>query len=478
MTEIRFGTDGWRAVIAREFTFRNFGYVVQTLANLLVQERLPGQPVGNRRVLVAYDARAMARDFAEEAVGVLESNGLSTALTARPTPTPALAHAIVDQGAVCGLVLTASHNPAKYMGIKFIPWYAGPAVTEITKAIEIELEAVVARGEVKRSDSIHPDVLDPRPAYFAAIRRLVNLDAIRDAGLRICVDPMHGVTGGYIDTLLRAAGCDVRAIRADANPSFGGGVPEPAEERLAVLADEVTTNFLDLGLANDGDGDRFGIIDSTGAYVNACDYMGILADYHLKEKRPADSSAPIRMARTVATSHLMDAVCERSGAAVTETPVGFKWLGEELRTGAYLAGEESGGMSRSDHIPEKDGVFACLLAAEIVAVRGEPLSRVAARLHKECGPYLWFRQNLHLTPDGARKVMEGIRVAGEAGRIADRAIVRIDDRDGVKMHLEDGSWLLGRPSGTEPVVRIYAEGRSEKAQADLRKAVNRLVSEL
>ncbi len=311
MSEIHFGTDGWRAIIAREFTFRNFGIVVQAIANLLAEERLPGQPAGRRTVLVGYDARAMAREFALEAVAICEANGLATALPTRPIPTPALAHAILDQEAVCGLMLTASHNPPSYMGIKFIPWYAGPAQTDLTKLIEAEVAKVEASLDVRRSESPRPAVLDPRRAYFAALRKLIDLDAIRDAGLRICCDPMHGVTAGYIDTLLTAAGCDVSVIRPDPNPTFGGGEPDPREDRLGPLVEQVVSTSLDLGLANDGDGDRFGIVDSTGAFISTCDYLALIAAYHLTERRPAGA---IRMVRTVATSHLMDAVCDFPGA--------------------------------------------------------------------------------------------------------------------------------------------------------------------
>lgn len=472
MSEISFGTDGWRAIIAREFTFRNFGIVVQAIANLLAEERLPGQPAGARKVLIGYDARAMAREFAEEAVAICEGNGLTTSLPLRPIPTPALAHAIVNQEAVCGLMLTASHNPPAYMGIKFIPWYAGPALTDITKMIEAEVAKVEAAPAIRRAEKPSPDVLDPRRAYFATMRRLIDFDAIREAGLRICCDPMHGVTAGYIDTLLRAAGCDAQIIRADPNPTFGGGEPDPRADRLGPLIERVVGGALDLGLANDGDGDRFGIVDATGGFISTCDYLALLAEYHLTARRP---DGDVRMVRTVATSHLIDAVCERHGATVTETPVGFKFIGEELRAGAYLGGEESGGMSRSDHIPEKDGIFACLLAAEIVAKCGGPASRLVRDLKAQHGDYLWFRENLHLTRESQQRVMEQLRALTASDVLAGRQVARIDTRDGVKVHLEDGSWLLGRPSGTEPIVRVYAEGRSPEAREALGRAADELV---
>jgi len=472
---IKFGTDGWRAVIAREFTFDNFAVVVQAVANLLRSGRLPGQPQDRHEILIGYDARAMAREFALEGVAILEGNRIPTALVSRPTPTPAVVHAIVDREALGALVLTASHNAPSYLGVKFVPWYASPANTDITTEIEAEVAKVYVDRDIKHAAFTSAAYLDPRPAYLAAIRRCIDLDAVRDAGLRICVDPMHGTTMGYIDTLLKSAGCDVQMIRGDSNPTFGGALPDPKEERLGPLSERVMGESLDLGLANDGDGDRFGIIDQGGRYMTACEFVSLAVDYHVMERRPP--TGPIRFARTLPTTHLVDAIALKHGAAVVETPVGFKYIGEAMRNGALLGGEESGGLARSDHLPEKDGVFACLLAAEMVAKRGMPLWLQLDQLIEEHGDYQWFNRNLHIRPETRDAVMARLQALTSATTLARRKVTGVDTRDGVKVLLEDGSWLLGRPSGTEPIIRMYAEARSEDARIELERAMTALVGE-
>ncbi len=473
MSVIKFGTDGWRALSAREFTFGNFAVVVQAIANLLVREELPEQPPDRKEVLIGYDARALAADFAAEAASILAGNGIPTAMTRRPTPTPAIAHAIADRLALGAFMLTASHNPPEYMGVKFIPWYAGPALSDITSKIEAEVARVYETQDIRRDDSAVPDSLDPRRAYFDALRYLIDFDAIREAGLRIAVDPMYGTTMGYLDTVLKAAGCDVRSIHDTPSPTFGGGLPEPSEERLGPLMDLVRTDYLDVGLANDGDGDRFGIVDFEGRYVDACDFISLVTDYHLRDARVAPGT---RVVRTVATTHLIDAIAQRYGAETIETPVGFKWVGEELRKGALLGGEESGGLSRGDHIPEKDGIFACLLAAEMVAKRGAPLTHQLQRLHGEFPEHRWFRRNLHVDPERREAVMKRFRSLGERDQVAGQKVAKVDTRDGVKVWLADGSWLLGRPSGTEPIVRVYAEARSEACQEALESLMLEIIA--
>lgn len=469
MSPIRFGTDGWRAVVGREFTFENLAVVVQAVANLLKNRLLPGQPPNRSEILIAYDARALAADFAREAAAVLAGNGISCAMTQRPTPTPAMAHAIVEREALGGFALTASHNPPEYLGVKFVPWYAAPALQDITEPIEAEVEKVYVDRSIRRAQP-QPAVLDPRRAYLGSLRRLVDLDAVRDAGLRICVDPMHGTTGGYLDTVLIGAGVDVRAIRVNPDPTFGGGLPDPQQpERLTTLTEAVQRDHLDLGLATDCDGDRFGIVDLGGQFIGACEFISLVTDHTLRrhhgETRP-------RIVRTMSTTHLVDSVCERHGAELIETPIGFKYVGAELRKGALLGGEESGGLSRSDHLPEKDGVFACLLAAEMVAERGLPLAAQLDELRAEHGPFLWFRRNLHFDPERLQSVLEQFGAWAAADTVAGRRVVRTDTRDGTKVVLEDGSWLHARPSGTEPIVRVYGEGRSRDAYAELERVIS------
>lgn len=370
-------------------------------------------------------------------------------------------------------MLTASHNPPEYLGVKFIPWYAGPALADITSTIEAEVARVYETREIKRDDSAVPEFLDPRRAYFDALRYLIDFEAIRQAGLRIAVDPMYGTTMGYLDTVLIAANCDVRTIHGTPSPTFGGGLPEPSQDRLAPLMDLVRADYLDVGLANDGDGDRFGIVDFGGNYVSACDFISLVTDYHLRDVRVAPGT---KVVRSIATTHLIDAIAQRYGAEVVETPVGFKWIGEELRKGALLGGEESGGLSRGDHIPEKDGIFACLLAAEMIAKSGMPLVHQLRALRAQYPEHLWLSRNLHVDPARREEVMERFRRLGERDLVAGEKVTRVDTRDGVKVWLADGSWLLGRPSGTEPIVRVYAEARSMDRQDELERLMSELVA--
>ncbi|MBD3174469.1 MAG: phosphoglucomutase/phosphomannomutase family protein [Armatimonadia bacterium] len=473
MSVIKFGTDGWRALSAKEFTFENFAVVVQAISNLLARGDLPDQPSDRKEVLIGYDARALARDFAEEAASILAGNGIPAAMVMRPTPTPVVAHAIADRLALGAFMLTASHNPPEYMGVKFIPWYAGPALADITTKIEAEVAVVYESKDIKRDDSVQPEALDPRRAYFDALKYLIDFEAIRDSGLRLAVDPMFGTTMGYLDTALKAAGCDVRTIHATPSPGFGGGLPDPSEDRLGPLMDLVKTEFLDVGLANDGDGDRFGIVDFGGKFIPAGDFISLVTDYHLRDGKVAPGT---KVVRTVATTHLIDAVAERYGAQVVETPVGFKWVGDEIRKGALLGGEESGGMTRGDHIPEKDGIFACLLAAEMVAKTGVPLTRQLEMLRSRHAEHRWFRRNLHISPEQRETVMDRFEALGERDQVAGEKVAKVDTRDGVKVWLEDGSWLLGRPSGTEPIVRVYAEARSAERQEALEGLLVELVA--
>ncbi|HYS78996.1 MAG TPA: phosphoglucomutase/phosphomannomutase family protein, partial [Candidatus Dormibacteraeota bacterium] len=359
---IRFGTSGWRAVIAEEFTFAGVRRVAAAIAGHLVRT---GE--ARKGVCVGYDTRFLSDRFAREAAAVLAGRGVPVALSPAPVPTPAVAFAIVSGRRAAGINITASHNPPEYNGLKFSTADGAPALPQVTAAIEALIgEDTVAppAGDSGTAAGVRPH--DMRSGYFRQIARLVRLQAIRKAKLRVGCDPRYGASIGYLDGLLRKAARSVEAINDRPHPLFGGTGPDCGETQLQPLCRLVRARRLHLGLATDGDGDRFGIVDRGGVFIPPNLFLPVLADYLLTCRRVRGG-----IGRSIATTHLLDAVCSFHGRPVFETPVGFKFLGEHLTSGrAFLVCEESAGLSLHGHVPEKDGILAALLAAEMVAVRG------------------------------------------------------------------------------------------------------------
>jgi len=454
---IRFGTSGWRGVIADEFTFANVRRVAAAIARHLAQ-------TGGRRrgVFVGYDTRFLSDRFAREAAAVLAGHGIPVVLSPAPVPTPVVALAVASGRRAGGVNFTASHNPPEYNGLKFSTAGGAPAPPEVTRVIEtLANDSGATATPAGRADAApEPKTLDMHPAYFRQIARLVRFRAIRKAGLRIGCDPRYGASIGYLDVLLRKVARLVETIHDRPDPLFGGSGPDCGETQLEPLARLVRTRRLHLGLATDGDGDRFGIVDRRGVFVPANLFLAVVADYLLTHRRVTGG-----VARSVATTHLLDAVCAFHGRPVYETPVGFKYLGEHLTSGrAFLACEESAGLSLSGHVPEKDGILAVLLAAETVAVTGRSIHEQARDLFRKVGALYSRRIDYHV--DAAARERLTRRLEDVPSSIAGRRVTRLDTTDGRKMIFADGSWILLRPSGTEPVVRCYAEARS---RADLEK---------
>jgi alpha-D-glucose phosphate-specific phosphoglucomutase len=462
---IRFGTDGWRAVIAREFTFANVAAVAQGIADT-IRER--GTAEGG--VIVGYDSRFLSEQFAAEVAAVMAGNGIRSWVSDRDTPTPVLAHAVLTHQAAGAVILTASHNPAIYHGIKFVPEYASPAFPDVTDRIEAHTAEALARPEqVKRDDSGRlVESFDPQSAYFAKLAEVVDLDAIRSARLKVKVDCLHGAARGYLDRVLQQAGCDVEAFRVDRNPLFGGGMPDPSAERLKPLAERVVADGAHLGLAADGDGDRFGIIDASGRFLTPNQVIPLVL-WHVQRTRFPTGT----VARTVATTHMLDALADRLGLGVQETPVGFKYLGRALReTDAIVAGEESGGLGVRGHVPEKDGILAGLLVTEMVAKTGQSPLQSLERLEQEVGVFISKRLDLHVVDTGA--LMERV-TAAPPSRLAGVEVADTVTLDGLKLIASDGRWMLLRPSGTEPLVRVYLEAHTPEDLAAMEVEALRLV---
>lgn len=457
---IRFGTSGWRAIIADQFTFKNVELVTDAVCGSLKSN---GYPQGSKLV-IGNDTRFMGERFVEVAAAVASKHGFQILRCKAPVPTPAMSHAIRSNQAAGGINFTASHNPPEYQGIKFSTADGAPALPEVTQRIE----ALIAEGP-KPGESTEGKIVefDPRPAYLEDLQSKVRFDAIANAKGTYAYDPLWGTGRGYLDKILRDHGLGVETLHDWRDVTFGGRAPEPGEAQLAELKDRVLTNKLTLGLATDGDGDRFGIIDSNGEMITPNQLIALLTDY-LAENR----GWTLGVARSVATSHFVDRVAKDRGLKLFETPVGFKYIGELINNDEIiLGGEESAGLSIRGHYPEKDGILACLLAAEAVAVRGKSLTEQLNELYGRVGRLESGRIGVKLTDEIAAKLSE--KLALEPGEIGGKAVTSINRIDGVKFIFADGSWMLMRPSGTEPMVRIYAESENRSDLESLLENGNR-----
>lgn len=458
-TAPRFGTSGWRAVIGEEFTVANVRLVSRAIAAYVRETSQQAAP----EILVGYDTRFLSERFARTAADALANGGFRALLSETAAPTPAVAFHVVSRGLAGALTITASHNPPEYNGVKFTPAWGGPALPETTRAIEAHIDAL-SREEIadapvggdRRGDreAPPPTLVNLRSDYLRGVARLVDLDAIRQRKLAVVIDPLYGASRGYLDELLRRAGARVSVIHDVRDPYFGGRRPDPDEVGLRDLATAVSGGDANLGLATDGDADRFGVLDADGSFVAPNLVLGLLLDY-LAGTRGWQGG----VARSVATTHLVDAVAAAHGLTVHETPVGFKYIGARLADGsAVFGGEESAGLSIAGHIPDKDGVLACLLVAEMVARTGKTLREQVKALFRRVGEYHSRRLDIPVT-DAVRTRL-GAVLADPPLTFAGVAVREVNRLDGCKLLLADGGWLLLRPSGTEPLLRCYAEAAS------------------
>ena len=466
--DIRFGTSGWRGIIADEFTVANLRLVAQGIATCLRQtesERL------KRGVIVGWDTRFMGERFAEVAALVLAGNDINVLFCPGPTATPVLSHAVVKGGLAGALNITASHNPFEWSGIKFTPSWGGPALPETTTLIE---QATASAKEAKWMSRRKAEAArlwhraEPAGPYLEDLTRLVRADVLRAAPRGVAVDLFHGTGRGLLDAALAQAGWRVEVLHAEPDAYFGRVRPDPSGEAIASLAAVVKGGEFSLGLATDPDADRFGVVDEDGMVFYPNEILALLLDY-LAESRGWRGGA---ICRSVATTHLLDRVARHHGLSVLETPVGFKYVGELLAAGKIVfGGEESGGLTIEGWLPEKDGVAACLLVAEMVAGRGQSLKELLAGLFAKVGAIYNRRRDVDFPASEAQTLKE--RLGQVAGRFAGRRIDSIVRIDGYKYLFEDGSWLLLRPSGTEPVVRVYAEAATLQEVDELLEAAAR-----
>lgn len=450
---IKFGTSGWRGIIGEDFTFENVRVASQGIASFL---RKSGQQGSG--VIVAYDTRFLSEKFASEAAKILAFNDIKAYLCTRDVPTPCVSYETVRRKAMGAINFTASHNPPEYNGLKFSTSNGAPALPEITKQIEREIHLVQQQNErmdvYEKTELI--EEIDPKDRYLTELKSKVDIDAIRKSGLRIAIDSLYGTSRDYLDYFLLEADVDMKIIHNYRDPYFGGFSPECNEKNLGELRRIVTDEKYDLGLATDGDADRFGIIDDRNRFVAPNTIIALLAVY-LKRYR----NIPGGLARSVATTHLIDAIARKLDVPLYETPVGFKYIGELiLEDKIALGGEESAGMSMYRHLPEKDGILACLLVAEMVARTGKKIGELVDEMHTEFGYFYSKRLDMKLTPQLKEALAQ--KLANPPSELDGHAVRDVNTTDGVKLIFDDSTWLLFRLSGTEPVARVYAEACSPK----------------
>ncbi|MDI6901122.1 MAG: hypothetical protein QMC79_05460 [Anaerosomatales bacterium] len=450
-SDIRFGTDGWRAVIADDFTYENLRRVADAAGRVLAESDPGGL------IIVGYDTRFQAASFAAAAAEVLAGHGLRVRVSDRYCPTPALCWSVAhDDEAVGGVMLTASHNPAPYLGFKLRMADGGASPVAFTARVEAALAdaAPRARGAFETVDIMGP--------YLEALRSFVDGEAIAAAGLRIAVDPLYGAGQTYLAETLRALGVEVTEIHHELNPGFGGLHPEPIPPHIDEVAELVRAEGLDAAFITDGDADRIGAADRTGAFVNPHRIIALVAR-HLVEDRAMTG----RIVKTLSTSVLVDRIAARLGSEVTTTPVGFKWIYEEMVKGDVLVGgEESGGIGIPGHVRERDGLLMALLLAEMMAERGMGLGELVEDLFAVTGPMEYQRLDLRLDPAIKDRFLAEAPTLAPA-HVAGLEVLDVVRADGVKFLLPDDAWLLLRPSGTEPLVRVYAEASSAGVVDDL-----------
>ena len=467
---IHFGTDGWRAVISDTFTFNNLRMVAQAIADAVMSDHWDKSGNGGaapdpKKIVVGFDTRFLSDRYAGEVARVLSANGFTVLLAQADGPTPAISYAVKFHNAIAGVMITASHNAPRYNGVKLKAAFGGSALPEQCRRVEVYINDNEDRAR-------GPNLMDfqqarelgliqkfnPLPEYFNHLRKLINTDVIADNPQRVVVDSMYGSGRGVIKAFLQGTGCEVAEVRGEMNPGFGGVHPEPIAKYLGPLATAVSAGMGDFGLCTDGDADRIGAMDGRGNFVDPHKIMSLALKY-LVEKRGMSGA----VVRTVSTTRMIDRLAKRYDLKLYETPVGFNHIADYMMTeDVLIGGEESGGISFKGHIPEGDGPAMGLLLVEMVAAANKPLHEMVNDLLEDVGPAFYERSDLRLKRPVAKAEMTEFLTKQAPAEIGGEKVVEVSTRDGVKYILSDDSWLLIRPSGTEPVLRVYAEGRSQE----------------
>ncbi|MGE5113720.1 MAG: phosphoglucomutase/phosphomannomutase family protein [Acidobacteriaceae bacterium] len=469
-TQIKFGTSGWRAVLAEEFTVANVRRAVTGIARYVASEKPQGA-----RLVVGRDPRFMGETFVEIAAGILEAHGVQPLVISDAAPTPAISWEVMRQKTDGAINFTASHNPPEYNGIKFSTPDGAPALPEVTKKIEAEIAGLDEAGNsptlAKEARMGHPEreSIEVKSHYLKRLGEVVDLAAIKKSGMKVVFDPLWGAARGYSDELLREAGVPVVAVHDYRDVLFGGHAPEPDDHLLNDLRAAMKARGARIGISTDGDADRFGIVDEDGTFISPNYIIGLLFDY-LVESRGWKNG----VAKSVATTNLINALAEHHKVQLYETPVGFKYIGELIKEDKIaIGGEESAGLTIRYHVPEKDGVLAGLLCCEMVAKRGKSLGAQLKELFVKVGSFFPERQNFRLTDEEKTKFTGKLQT--NPADFAGHKVAKVVRTDGLKLVLDDGSWVCYRVSGTEPVVRAYTEARNEAEMEQLSAAAKKWI---
>jgi alpha-D-glucose phosphate-specific phosphoglucomutase len=463
-TAIKFGTSGWRAIVADEFTVANIRLAVAGIAAYVKTQPEP------HRVLVGRDPRFLGESFVAEAAQVLAGAGVTPIAITEAAPTPAIAYAVRALKTSGAINFTASHNPPEYNGIKFSTHDGAPALPEVTKQIEAAIAALqISDSPIPKAERPEGQTADVKPAFLKRLAELVNLKAIAKSGIKVVYDPFWGAGRGYLSELLRETGVAVETVHDYRDVLFGGHAPEPSDELLGDAKAKMRETGAHLAVATDGDADRFGIVDQDGTFIQPNYVVALLFDY-LVETRGWRNG----VAKSVATTNLINALADYHKVPLYETPVGFKYIGELIIADKIaIGGEESAGLTIRGHVPEKDGIIAGLLVAEMVATRGKSLGTQLKELFGKVGSFYPVRENFRLTPEIKAAFTEKLKT--DPKELSGRKVSRIVRTDGLKLILEDGSWVCYRLSGTEPVVRAYTEARNEQDMEALKAASEKFV---
>lgn len=464
--QIKFGTDGWRAIIAREFTFVNVERVAQAYADFLTREAGHGN---KPFVVIGFDRRFLSEKFAARTAEVMAGNGFKIALFSEAQPTPLISWAVKDLGATGGVMITASHNPANFNGFKIKAPWGGSAPPETTRAVE-QLVDATAPKKAEVADDGHELLEAPTARYREQIASYVDLERLKNASGKVIVDPMHGSAGRWVESFLSGGTLAVETIRDYRDPLFGGVNPEPIDQNLAPLKQRVVEAKALVGLATDGDADRVGAVDERGRTMTMHDVVPLLL-LHLARVRKMTGSVVVTVSQSVLTKRIAQAM----GLKVYETPIGFKYIADlMLKEDILLGAEESGGIGVKGHIPERDGVLNSLLFLEAIVSAGKPPSEMLSDLHREFGEFHFGRRDLHMP------VSRGLELVTQLSQnpppdFASFAVTKVATTDGAKLTFDDESWLLFRQSGTEPVLRLYSEATSIEKMSTLLDAARELV---
>jgi alpha-D-glucose phosphate-specific phosphoglucomutase len=453
---IKFGTDGWRAVIAEDFTFDNVRACAQGVADYLKQAKL-----AERGLVIGYDTRFASEDFAAAAAEVIAGNRIKVNLCSKAAPTPVISYAVTATKSAGGIIITASHNPGRWNGFKFKDEAGASAPSKVAAEIEKNANNVLSTGGVKRlslANGLKSNLityLDPDTAYFKQLKRLVDLEAIRRSHLKVIADSMYGAGIGYFRELLKGGKIKVIEINGERNPSFPGIQPEPIAKNLTKLSNSVKEQKADVGLANDGDADRIGVIDEKGNFLNQHQVFALLALYFLEVRKERGA-----IVETLTDTTMLHILGKQFDVPVYETPVGFKYVAPiMIEKNALIGGEESGGYGFRGHVPERDGILAGLYFLDLIIKTGKTPSQLLDYLFSKVGPHYYDRIDVHISPD-ERQMLSDKLTKSSVSSVAGIKVSKLDTTDGNKYYLTDDSWLLLRFSGTEPLIRIYAEGHT------------------